>query len=216
MAQLIESKIAGLLTGATREGILTPVPLDFSLCNQDSHLQLTVVVEPTDTLKVIQLPVMSGGGSTAQTLLMLRSDQDFQVRLNATPELTFSVSANGPMVLPGLPEVTQLEFSGVAGVDAKVFITKLVGTQSLPAPPATGNLPPAGTFRMESLGTATAGQTAFTLPSTPTNPSAVVLFVEGIQYSESGGAFTVAGAVVTWNDSFFVMPLGARVEAYYQ
>ena len=106
----------------------------------------------------------------------------------------------------------------MAGVNAKVFITKLSGTQSLPVPPGSGGAPPAGTFRLEDLGPATAGQTVFTLPSTPTNPSALLLFVEGVQYSAVNGFFTVVGTTLTWLDAAppGALPAGARVEAYYQ
>jgi len=215
MAQLIETRITGQLTGATREGMLTPVSLNFLLTQQDAHSQQTVVVEPGDVLKVVALPASPGGSGTAQTFLMIRSDQDVQVRLNGVADLAFSVSKNGPFVLPGLPEVTQLEFTSVVAVDAKVFITKVSGTQSLPAPSGGGGGTPLGGMRLENIGSATIGQTAFVLPSTPSNPAAALLLIEGVGYT-SPTFFTLSGTSLTWLDVPFTLPAGARVEILYQ
>jgi len=195
--------------------MLTPVSLNFLLTQQDAHSQQTVVVEPGDVLKVVALSASPGGSGTAQTFLMIRSDQDVQVRLNGVADLAFSVSKNGPFVLPGLPEVTQLEFTSVVAVDAKVFITKVSGTQSLPVPSGGGGGTPLGGMRLESLGPATLGQTAFVLPSTPSNPAAALLLIEGVGYT-SPTFFTLSGTSLTWLDVPFTLPAGARVEILYQ
>lgn len=215
MAQPIETKLTGNLTGVTRDGPLTPVPLNFALINQAAHSQLTVVVAPSDVLKSVPLPTSQGGVAADQTFLMIRSDEDTQVRLNGVADLHFSITQDGPLILPGLPEVTQLEFTGIAGVDAKVFITKVVGTQTLPVPPGGGAGVPVGGLRLENLGPATIGQTAFVLPSTPSNPAAALLLIEGIGYS-SPTFFTLSGTALTWLDVPFTLPAGARVEILYQ
>lgn len=210
----IEAKITGGLTGCTHQGRLTTIPFDFALADQDAHSQMTVVVEAADVLKSVPLPLSQGGTGTSQTLLLIQSDQEVQVRLNGVADLHFALSANGPMILPGLPEVTQLEFTGVAG-DANVHITKIIGVQTLVAPPGGGGGVPAGGLRLENLGPATIGQTTFVLPSTPTNPTAALLLVEGIGYS-SPTFFTLSGTALTWLDVPFTLPAGARVEILYQ
>lgn len=212
----IETRLTGNLTGVTNDGPLTPVPLGFTLIGQAAHSQFTVNVASTDVLKSVSLPTSPGGAGTAQTLLMIRSDQNTQVRLNGVPALHFSISQDGPLILPGLPEITQLEFTGI-GTTAKVFITKIVGTQTLPVPSGGGAGVPVGGLRLENLGPATLGQTAFTLAATPTNPTAAVLFIDGVQTS-SPTFFTLSGTALTWLDAapFGAFAGGERVEILYQ
>jgi len=199
----IEATISGGLTGCTQQGLLTLVPFTFTLASQNAHNQLTVVVETSDVLKPVALPVSPGGAGTDQTLLLVQSDENVQVRLNGVVDLHFAISANGPMILPGLPEVTLLEFTGVAATNATVFITKVVGTQALAAPPGGGAGIPVGGLRLEDIGPATLGQTAFVLPTTPSNPAAAVLFVKGVQYSNPT-FFTLSGTALTWLDVPFL------------
>jgi len=213
----IEAKITGGLTGCTQQGSLTLVPFNFSLLDQDAHTQMTVVVAPADVLKPAVLPVLPGGSGTAQTLLVLQSDTPVQVRLNGVVDLHFAIAANAPMILPGLPEVTTLEFTGVATTNATIFVTKLSGIQTLTAPPGGGTGTIAGGLRLEDIGPATGGQTAFVLPSTPTNPDAAILYVEGVAYT-SPSFFTLSGTALTWLDTNppGALPNGARVEILYQ
>ena len=51
----------------------------------------------------------------------------------------------------------------------------------------------------------TNGQTSFTLPSVPTNPSAAVMSVNGIEYFNTVD-FTLAGSTVTWLNEFTISP----------
>lgn len=213
MADSIQSKLIGSLQGVTCQGALTPVPIKFILDEQDAHNQLTVVVEPTDINKLVVLPSMQGPAGAAQTLLMLSTDQNVQVRLNNIGDLTFSMSAAGPLVIPGLPDITQLEFTGIAGVEANVFITKIIGTQTLPVPPATPPIP-AGNNKLDTF-SATLSQTVFNLSSTPTNPTATLFFVEGVMYA-GPSFFTLIGTTLTWLDVPFTLPAGARVDVFYQ
>jgi hypothetical protein len=61
--------------------------------------------------------------------------------------------------------------------------------------------------------TATAGQTAFTLSSTPNSSKPVVVFIEGTAQNKSAGDYTVAGAVITLNSG---VPAGYKVYGYYE
>jgi hypothetical protein len=59
-------------------------------------------------------------------------------------------------------------------------------------------------------------QTVFILPSTPTNPGALMIFIEGVMYTAQSGFFTLVGSTITWLDIPFSIPAGARVEAVFQ
>jgi len=213
--QQITAKTTGNLLGSTCQGVLTPVPLNFSLTGQDAHVQQTFVVEPADALKFASLPLLSGSVGKKQTLFLLQTDTEVQVRLNSVIDRTYSLPAGGIMMLPGLPEVNHLEFTGIASTNATVFVTKIVGTQTLPVPPGGASPPAPGALRTENLGPATIGQTVFALPSVPTNPLNAVLYVEGIGYI-SPTFFTISSNSLTWLDVPFTLPAGARVEILYQ
>lgn len=209
----IEARLAGALSGQTEEGSLTPIDLAFTLLNQDAHAQLTATVAPTDVDKEICLPQQQGPPGTQQTMLLIKSDLDVQVKLNDIAQLTFALEAGGALVIPGQPEITNIKLTGIAATQAKVFITKIIGTSDLPIiTPSPGG--GGGSFVLDKF-TATAGQTVFTLSQTPADVNVVLLFVEGVEYSPPV-FFTVVGTTLTWLDVPFTMPLNARVEAFYQ
>lgn len=67
-------------------------------------------------------------------------------------------------------------------------------------------------FETQEVFTATAGQTVFTLSSSPTQ--ILEFFVNGVNYIE-GINFTVLGSNVTWLNTPFIMALGDTVEISY-
>ncbi|QGM46113.1 hypothetical protein [Methylocystis heyeri] len=52
----------------------------------------------------------------------------------------------------------------------------------------------------------TVGQTTFSLPATPTQPTSVVMVVNSIAYDYYSGAFTLAGSTLTWTGDFVLNP----------
>lgn len=213
----ITTKLSGNLSGQTRTGALTPVPLATTLIDQDAHVQMTVTVEPTDILKLVCLPEDQGPLNTQQTLFLVQSDVAVQLRLNGVVELTFNLEPTAPLVIGGQPEVDQIEFTGIGATTAAVHITKIIGDATVPAisigPGGGSNIP---NILQEELVVAADGQTAFTLAGTPTGP--VTIVVNGASYSELGGHFSVVGQNITWVNTpapFFQLLTTYFVYAWY-
>jgi len=211
----VTASLTGQVGGQTLGGVMSTVPFALSLVDQDDHFQTTVTVVASDVDKLICLPTGQGPAGSKQTLFLLTTDEDVQIKLNAVADLTFVLEAGGQFILGGLPEISQVELTGVATSVAKVTIVKWIGTSTLPEPVATPGSPVSIPHTLDNF-TATIGQTAFTLSKTPTQATTLLLFVEGVMYSVAGAFITVAGTTVTWLDIPFTMPAGARVEAYYQ
>ncbi len=211
MPQPIRTLLRGNLSGNTEGGTLPFIPFELTLDDQATHDHVVVTVEDGDVLKPCVLPASPQQASTKQTLFVLVASGQVQVRLNATPELTFNIGANAPLIIGGLPEITQLHLTSLVAVEVKASVTKVFGATSLtdPAPGPT----PLGAPVLDKFA-ATGGQTAFTLTNTPTPGTPVDLRVEGVSYT-SPTWFTVAGTALTWND-VFVLPGAARVDVYYR
>ena len=215
MASSIIAKFVTQINGSTRQGKISPASINFMLPNQDAHNQLSVVVEPGDVLKPIAMPIQQGGSGTAQTFFLISTDENVQIRLNGVAALTYNILKDGFFGFSGQPEVTLIEFTSIESSDANVFVSKIMGLPALPIPPGGGAGSPAGGLRLEDIGPAGVSQTAFALPSTPSNPNAAVLFADGVEYS-SPTFFTISGSTLTWLDVAFTFSGGERVEILYQ
>lgn len=213
---LPQAKIQGTISGSTCEGGLTVVSWNKVLTNQDAHIQLTATVSTVDVNKLITLPVGQGPTGSGQTFFAVKSDQDVRIRLNGSAALEFNISDGAPLMFPGSPEVSQIELTGIAASDAKVFITKIMDTTWLTNPPNTPVAGSTGFFtNFDNLGTAGAAQTAFTLLNTPADTSRVIFMVDGVGYTVASGAITVVGTALTWTDTEFVMAGTERIEVLY-
>jgi len=208
----VQVTFQGALQGATNEGAMTPVQFSALLNAQDVDTQMSVTVSPGDVNKLVDMPDNQGVASGKQVLFMMKSTQNVQFVLNGVPALTFAINAGFPFFIPGQPEVTQIEFTSLSATAAKVFITRVFGISTLPTIGAGGG-GATGQLKINAY-TATLAQTVFTLTTTPSNPTGLMFFVEGLVYTAQSGFFTVVGTTVTW--SGFSLPLGARVEAVYQ
>ncbi len=215
MSTPVTAKFSTALEGSTCQGQLSPARITLNLVDQDAHTQLTVVCEPGNAAKAVALPSAQGTAASAQTYFLLSTDENVQVRLNGVAELTYNITAGGFLGFSGQPEVSLVELTSIDDVNATVAISKVMGSDALPNPPGGGAGSPAGGLRLEDIGPAVASQTAFTLPSTPTNPAAAVLYVDGVQYSNPT-FFTIAGVTLTWLDGPFAMAGAERVEVLYQ
>jgi len=129
----IAAAISGGLAGCTRQGALTPVPLAYSLTGQEAHIQRSATVEPGDTIVGGEVNLdLSGGGKSGnvQTLFVLKSDLPVRFQLNGDANLVFETTRpDAPFVLPGVPEVANIQFESVVApaADAHVHITKILG-----------------------------------------------------------------------------------------
>ena len=133
MTQPIRTLLRGNLSGTTEGGALPFIPFELQLDDQDTHGHTVVTVEDGDTLKPCVLPVSPQQAGTKQTLFMMVSTGNVQVRLNGLADLTFAIGP-GPFILPGLPEITQVDFTSLVAAEVKVSVTKLFGTTLLVAP----------------------------------------------------------------------------------
>lgn len=99
--------LSGTLSGATRQGALTPITLGYSLDSQSAHQQLSPQVEAGET-KVVNLPTNLGGPNASpdgQTLMVVTCDlPGVEITLNSagTPIGPFTFQkANGFLIFPG-------------------------------------------------------------------------------------------------------------------
>lgn len=213
---LPQVKLHGSISGSTCEGALTLVSWSKTLTNQDAHIQLTATVGISDVNKLVALPVGQGPTGSGQTFFAAKSDQDVRIRLNGLSALEFNISGGVPLMFPGSPEISQVELTGIAATDAKVFVTKIMDTTWLTNPPNTPVTGSIGFFtNFENLGTAGAGQTAFTLGNTPADTSRIIFMVDGVGYTVASGAITVVGTAITWTDTEFVLAGTERIEVLY-
>jgi hypothetical protein len=68
-------------------------------------------------------------------------------------------------------------------------------------------------FRLDNF-SPTNGQTAFALSASPSTPSQVLAWVNGVLY-ENGVDYTVAGSTLTWTNALFALGPPDLLEAYY-
>jgi hypothetical protein len=78
-----------------------------------------------------------------------------------------------------------------------------VSGQVLAALIATKSLGDISTAKV--LAVTSVGQTAFTLPSVPTQPSGAVLFINSTEYANPS-AFIISGTTLTWTGGFNLSP----------
>lgn len=208
----IRTSLKGTLSGATEGGSLCSTAFSFDLDNQDTHGKDAFTIDPGDTARVLTLSTRQQEFGLKQTLFLLQTTGDVEIRLNGFADLAFSLKANGILAFSGQPEVGTIEVTSLQPTEFKIVVSRVFGPSTLPDP---GNGPPApggGAPLVMDQFAATAGQTAFVLSQTPSG--AVGMYVEGVFYS-SPVFFTRIGTAVTWLDVPFVLPLGARVEFVY-
>lgn len=212
-------KLSGSIQGSTIEGALTTISWLHTLTNQDVHLQLSTCIEQGNVDKLIVLPSGLGPSGAGQTVFVLKPDKDVQIRLNGLSNMIWNISGGAPFIIAGTPEVTQVEFTSIISETAKVFITKIMDTTALPAPAGAPVPPSVGLYtHFETIGPATPAQTAFTLPTAPSNPANLVVIVDGVWYSVLNNFASVAGTALTWNPAApgsFAFVGGERVEVIY-
>ena len=136
MTTPICATLSGTLSGATKQGALTPISLAFVLDAQNGHVQASAEVDASET-KVVNLPINLGGPvATAdpQTLLLITCDvAGVNITLNSlgAPVGPFNfVTANGVLVIPGqiggLP-VSDVSINNAGSQRASVSITSIFG-----------------------------------------------------------------------------------------
>lgn len=107
MTSPIAATLSGTLSGATKQGALTSIPLAYTLDAQSGHFQTSAQVEAGET-KVVSVPINLGGPVASpdpQTFLLITSDvANVAIRLNTlgTPVGPFAFAQDaGPLFLPG-------------------------------------------------------------------------------------------------------------------
>jgi hypothetical protein len=90
------------------------------------------------------------------------------------------------------------------------WMAVVLGSNSPKPTPAT-----AGALFVLDKFVATNGQIIFNLSALPANPATVLLFVNGVDYTQ-GLDFTVLGMVVTWTDAEFTLGAGDIVQVFYE
>ena len=132
MSTPITAALSGSLQGATSLGALTPIPLSYVLEAQNAHDQKTVVVRPTDIVATKSTgfdPIAVQAPGSVQTMFALTSDLPVRFQLNGNAALTFEFfKSNGVYIMTGGPEITSVEFDGTSSSDAKVSITRILGS----------------------------------------------------------------------------------------
>jgi hypothetical protein len=129
MATPINFSFTAELEGASDQGPLEPVSLEYVLENQKAHSQQSVRVLPTDVAKVISLglaAVHSEPGDV-QTFFLMKSSHKINFTLNGGGPIYEIPKPNGFFLLVGSPEVVTIEFTGFPSVTAIVHITKIIG-----------------------------------------------------------------------------------------
>jgi len=133
--------LSGTVTGATKQGALTPITLAYSLEAQDAHQQLSARVDSGEQ-KTINIPTNLGGPvatPSKQTFLVVTCDvANVEITLNSggVPVGPFIFpKANGVLILPGqvgaapgLPVADVLVNNSVGGTQrASVSVTTIYG-----------------------------------------------------------------------------------------
>ena len=137
MTSPICATFSGNLSGATKQGALTPITVSFMLDAQSGHNQLSAQVEQGET-KVVALPINLGGpiaSPDAQTFFLVTCDvANVDISLNSAgaPVGPFNfVKPGGALLIPGqvggLP-VSDVEIVNGGTQRATVSITAIFGT----------------------------------------------------------------------------------------
>lgn len=206
MATQIRTALRGSLSGTTQGGQVASVPFTYTLDDQDSHDQVVVTVEDGDVLKDVCLPDHPQELASKQTLFLALATGELEVRLNGIDALTFALREDGPLVIGGLPLIYKVECTSKQTAECKLIVNRIFGINTMTDP--SGGI--TGGQIIDKF-VATAGQTAFTLTRAPLTAAPVLVFAEGVMFSDD--FFTLVGAALTWNGP--VLPLGARFEVLY-
>ncbi len=138
MTSPINATLSGTLSGATKQGSLTSIPLAYTLDAQSGHVQNSATVEAGET-KVVSVPVNLGGAVATpdpQTLLLVTCDvANVSMRLNSlgTPVGPFIFpKAAGPLFIPGqvgspAASVSDIEIVNNGAQRATVSISAIFG-----------------------------------------------------------------------------------------
>jgi len=137
MTSPICANFSGNLSGATKQGALTPITVSFVLDGQTGHNQLSAQVEQAET-KVLDLPTNLGGpvaSPDAQTFLLITCDvANVDISLNSAgvPVGPFNfVKPGGALLVPGqvggLP-VSDVQIVNAGTQRAAVSVTAIFGS----------------------------------------------------------------------------------------
>lgn len=198
------------VSGSVGKATIGPFTAIYELVNETAgtgpfELKVPPTADPGDVEAV--LPPMA-----EQKLLLVLSDEDVIYELN-DDGVQRVLTGGGFVILPGDPVISKLTFGNIGKIRTATITLIQIGDEG-PTPPTS-----LVDFLLNNLGPAVAGQTVFNLTRIPNKPSSLMLFIEGIEYSEQTGFFTLVSSVLTWLPAAagsFALQDGMRVEAYYR